>query len=58
LKVELKTKREIVQDKSMIRSIWYKIRGTLRAPFGLLRRYFFPILAFAIVFGAVLYFLP
>lgn len=42
----------------MIRSFWYKIRGTLRAPFGLLRRYFFAILAFAIVFGGVLYFLP
>jgi hypothetical protein len=42
----------------MIRSFWNKIRGTLRAPFGLLRRYFFAILAFAIVFGGVLYFLP
>lgn len=39
------------------RSIFYKVRATIRAPFGLLWRYFIPILAFGLVFGIVAYFL-
>lgn len=40
-----------------VRSVYHTLRGLVRAPFGLLRRYFIPILAFLLVFGAVAYLL-
>lgn len=36
--------------------VYARIRGILRAPLGLLRRYLIPLLAFGLVFGAVVYF--
>jgi predicted nucleic acid-binding Zn-ribbon protein len=44
-------------SSSSARSIFHKVRATVRAPFGLLRRYFIPILAFGLVFGIVAYLL-
>ncbi len=41
----------------MIRSIWYKLRAILLAPLWLIRHYALAILAFLLVFGAVLYYL-
>lgn len=40
---------------SRARSVFYTLRAVVRAPFGLLRRYLIPILAFLLVFGAVAY---
>lgn len=40
-----------------LRSVYYTFRGLIRAPISLLRRYLIPILAFATVFGVVLWFL-
>lgn len=40
----------------MIRSIWYKIRGTVLGAGRLLREYLAPIAAFLLVFGAAWYF--
>lgn len=42
-------------SSGVLRSAYYAVRGTLLAPVGLLRRYFIPLLAFALVFGVVLY---
>jgi len=39
------------------RTGYNKTRAWVKAPFGLLRRYFIPILAFLVVFGLVLFFL-
>ena len=40
---------------SPLRSIYYSIRATVRAPFALLREYLIPILAFLIVIGIGIY---
>jgi len=39
------------------RSAYNTLRGTIRAPVALLRRYLLPLLAFALVFGAAVYLL-
>jgi len=38
-----------------VRAIWNTLRATVRAPFAVLWRYLLPLLAFALVFGAVAY---
>ena len=42
-------------NPSRARSVFYTFRAVVRAPFGLLKRYLIPILAFLLVFGAVAY---
>jgi predicted nucleic acid-binding Zn-ribbon protein len=37
------------------RSVYHTIRAVLLAPLGLLKRYFIPLIAFALVFGLVIY---
>lgn len=49
------TNRGSTDSRDRSRSLWYKIRGTVRAPFALLGRYLIPLLAFALVFLVVLY---
>lgn len=39
----------------MIRTVWYKIRGTILAFFWLFRHYAIPLLAFLFVIGVVMF---
>jgi hypothetical protein len=53
----ISTSTERTSSGGAFRSMYHRIRGLLLAPIGLLKQYFLPLLAFALVFGAVIYLL-
>jgi predicted nucleic acid-binding Zn-ribbon protein len=54
--LQLEDPIEGTSSSSSLQSIYYSIRGTVRAPFALLWEYIIPILAFLTVIGVGIYF--